>query len=133
MSRGKLSMPLAIERAVHRSTARRRRIRLQPFRIDIWFRKLHYVFQFTVDPEFHRKLVEIVIEAQSSGVSSQMLHGFGDPSGSILSDRGTIECDPEVISHGLHTLVIFAAEPRQNRIAWKIVDPAFERLGQLDS
>src|SRR5215471_3840775 len=62
-----------------------------------------------------------------------MLNGFRKASGTIGGYWSTIEGDTQVVSHRLDPLMILTLEPRQNGIAGKVINPAFERSGHFDS
>src|SRR5579863_1429507 len=52
---------------------------------------------------------------------------------SVGGDGGTIERDAQIIAHGLNPLMIAALEPRQNRIARKVIRPTFKRCRHFDT
>src|SRR5215469_4820525 len=74
-----------------------------------------------------------MMQAYARWISREMLYGFRKSAGPILRDRITVKRDAQIVPHRLHPLVVFALEPRQNRVPRKIVDPPFERLGQLNA
>src|SRR5438309_11177043 len=96
--------------------AGRRYFRLQSFRIHTRFWQFHNILQLTINPELNRKAVEIVIQTHPGRISREVLNHPGEPSMSSCGNRGSIERDAKVISHGLNSLVIATLEPGENRV-----------------
>ena len=95
------------------------RLRLQPLRIDAGFGQFYDVLQLTIDPEFDRKAVEVVIQAYPGGISGEVLDCLGEPAMASLGNGFAVEGNAQVVAHSLNLLMVAAFEPGQNCIGGK--------------
>src|ERR1700722_6950072 len=121
------------ESAIGASGATRSRFRAHGLGIDAGLWQLYDVLQLTVQPEFNRKAVEIVIQPKARRISSEMLDSFGETAGTVGRDRRPVKRNPQVVAHGLHALVVLAVQPWQYGVSGEIFHPVLQRLGHVNA
>src|SRR5580692_4440391 len=115
------------------SNATQRGLRLESFCVHTRLREFHDILQLTVDPQFNRKAVEVVVQTHPSRISGEMLNRFREAAMAGSRDGLTIKGDTQIVPHGLNPLMIFAVEPRQNGVTREIVDPPLKGPGNFDA
>src|ERR1700678_1520004 len=62
-----------------------------------------------------------------------MLDDFCEAARAVCRNRSPVKCNPQIVPHGLHALVVFAIKPGQHGVPWEIIHPLFERLRHIDT
>src|ERR1700722_4485853 len=121
------------ESAIGASGATRSRFRAHGLGIDAGLWQLYDVLQLTVQPEFNRKAVEIVIQPEARGISGEMLDSFGETAGTVGCDRRPVKRNPQVVAHGLHALMVLAVQPWQHGVSGEIFYPVLQGLRYVNA
>src|SRR4029077_6358582 len=119
--------------AIRASGAARSRFRAHGLGIDAGLGQLHDVLQLTIQPEFNRKAVEIMVQPEARRISSEMLDSLGETAGAVGRDRRPVKRDPQVVAHGLHALVVLAVQPWQYGVSGEVFHPVFQRLRYVNA